>query len=274
MELTQMLDQTFQRIGLGESEAEVYSALLEFGTSTAGNLAKKINVPRSSLYGFLSTLAERGLVSQSEDDGVKLWFAESPERILSILDREIDQWGETKTRFNKFLPDLLARQAVDFTTPRFRYFEGSEGVKNILKDMLLYRDIVTEAFWPIRSMVDILGEEFFEYFNIHRIRQRIYTKAIWPADRVLDIRRFKFLGVGEEFCREIRRAPKGIDCSMGYWAYHNKVAFISSRSESFGFIVESRELKDMLAAQFSVTWGVSTPIEVDLEDTMEFLRKV
>lgn len=269
-----MLDQTFQRIGLGDSEAEVYLALLEFGVSTAGNLAKKINVPRSSLYGFLSALAEKGLVSQSENDGVKVWHAESPEKIGSILDEGIDEWSTAKANFHTFLPELLERQSLDFTTPRFRYFEGREGVRNILKDMLLYRDIVTEAFWPIRNMVEILGEEFFDYLNIHRIRQNLYTKAIWPPSRIVDIRRYKCLGVGKEFCREIRMAPEEIDCSMGYWAYHNRIAFVSSRNESFGFIVESRELRDMLSTQFNITWNVSKPLEVSLDHTEEFLKKV
>ena len=269
-----MLDRTFSRIGLGHSEAEVYLTLLQFGPSTAGNLAKKIGVPRSSLYGFLSSLSDSGLVSQSEQDGVKLWHSESPEKIAGILDQGIEEWGQAKTDFQKLLPELLERQSVDYNTPRFRYFEGAEGVQNILKDMLLYRDIETEAFWPIRNMVDVLGEEFFEYLNIHRIRQNIYTKAIWPPTKVVDIERYKFLGVGEEFRREIRTAPEHINSSMGYWAYHNRIAFVSSREESFGFIVESAEMRRMLSTQFKIIWAISKPIKVSLQATGEFLRKV
>jgi hypothetical protein len=46
---------------------------------------------------------------------------------------------------------------------------------------------------------------------------------------------------------------------MGYWVYQNKAAFISSRAEGFGFIIESRELVAMLLTQFELLWSLSTP---------------
>ena len=37
--------------------------------------------------------------------------------------------------------------------------------------------------------------------------------------------------------------------------YNNKVAFISSVGESFGFIVESKEFVDQEKIKFSALWG-------------------
>lgn len=61
---------------------------------------------------------------------------------------------------------------------------------------------------------------------------------------------------------------------MGYWIYGNKVAFISSRKESFGFIIESAELVEMLRTQFEVLWKTSKPIKVDPKDTNLFLQEL
>lgn len=61
---------------------------------------------------------------------------------------------------------------------------------------------------------------------------------------------------------------------MGYWIYGNKVAFISSRKESFGFIIESAELATMLRTQFEVLWKASKPITVDPKDTNLFLEEL
>ena len=54
-----MLDNIFQKLDLEESEIKTYLNLLEGGISSAGKLAKKIGIPRSSLYGYLSKLAEK-----------------------------------------------------------------------------------------------------------------------------------------------------------------------------------------------------------------------
>jgi hypothetical protein len=61
---------------------------------------------------------------------------------------------------------------------------------------------------------------------------------------------------------------------MGYWAYHNKVGFISSRKECFGFIVESVELRIMLKTQFDVLSKISKPLVVDPRHTVSFLKEL
>jgi hypothetical protein len=52
------------------------------------------------------------------------------------------------------------------------------------------------------------------------------------------------------------------------------VAFISSKKESFGFIVESRELRQLLKTQFDILWQMSKRLEVDPKYTQEFLKSV
>ena len=89
-----------------------------------------------------------------------------------------------------------------------------------------------------------------------------------------DIKKHPYLGVGEEFKREIRVAPREVSFSMGYWMYGNKAAFISSRKESWGFIIESAEFTEMLRTQFEVLWKLSKPIQADKRDAEIFLREL
>ena len=269
-----MLDEVFKKLGLSSKETTTYLTLLENGALNAGSLSKRMGLPRSSVYDSLKSLHERGLVVQSERSQVKLWAAESPETLLSMLSKEASSWEGVKASFLTLLPELKSRESKDFVTPRFSYFEGVEGVKNILRDMLLYRDIQTQAFWPARDMLEILGKDFFYELNRSRIRQNIYTQGIWPRGASVDIKEYPCFGVGEKFRREIRLAPEGLQWSMGYWAYQNKVAFVSSRKECFGFIVESNELRQMLKTQFEVVWGLSKRIEVAEKSLESFLKTV
>lgn len=268
-----MLDTIFKEFGLGTEETNVYLDLVEHGSSPAGRLAKRVGIPRSSLYGYLEGLTAKGFVRQSEQYNVKLWEAEAPERIVSLINKRRQDIEKVATQFNALLPSLQKKQKSDFVTPRFHYFEGIEGVKHVLRDMLWYSDLETQAFWPIHEMVDILGTDFFENLNVRRIRQNLYTQAIWPKRAIVDIKKYPFLGVGKAFKREIREAPAAINATMGYWAYGNKVAFLSSRRESFGFIVESVELRQMLKTQFDILWSISKPIAVNPAHTRSFLEK-
>ncbi|MBX7144377.1 MAG: helix-turn-helix domain-containing protein [Oligoflexia bacterium] len=269
-----MLDSLFRKFGLGNSEAQVYSELLQAGALTAGALAKRLKIPRSSLYGFLANLSEIGLVKQSERHAVKFWRAEAPERISTLLDSQITSWESAKEQFAGLLPQLKSKEARDFVAPKFSFYEGAQGVRQILEDVLLYRDISTECFWPAKEMMEMLGYDYMEQHNLRRIRQGIFIRSIWMPGKMVDVSRHIFLGVGKPFKREIRIAPQGVDCAMGYWAYHNKVGFISSRKESFGFIVESLELRQLLKTQFDLLWQLSKVHAVDLKLTEKFLDKI
>ncbi len=80
---------------------------------------------------------------------------------------------------------------------------------------------------------------------------------------MVDIKEHPYLGAGEEFLREIRLAPPAIDFSLGYWIYGNKVAFLSSREESFDFIIESSELCQTLKSQFEMVWRAAKVLELE-----------
>ena len=100
-----------------------------------------------------------------------------------------------------------------------------------------------------------------EELSSKRARNHISLRVIWPEDKMVDITQFRFLAPDKDSSRNIRVAPVGITTSVGYWVYGDRVSFISSKKESFGFIVESAELADMLRQQFEVFWDISKELE-------------
>jgi len=61
-----MLDTIFLDFGLKKEHSDVYLALLEGGIMPAGQLAKHLSVPRTTIYGLLDDLAKAGLVLKNE----------------------------------------------------------------------------------------------------------------------------------------------------------------------------------------------------------------
>lgn len=269
-----MLDTIFEKFGLKREHSDVYLALLESGIMPAGKLAKHLNMPRSTIYGLLEDLAQSGLVLQNEKSNVKLWQAVDPETIKTIINEKINSLESTRSGFETMLESLKKAQKTDFVSPQFHYFEGVDEVKMMLKDVLLYNDLETELCWSVKDVMKVVGAEFLEEINKKRIKSNIHIKVIWPKDKTEDVESYKFLAPGKEVKREVRIAPEDVDFSMGYWAYGNKVLFMSSKVENFGFIVESRELRQLLKTQFDVLWKISKPLEENNELAKSFLDEV
>jgi len=254
-----MIENMLIKFGLKDEEIKAFLFLLENGEQTAGNLAKKTGLSRPSLYGFMQKLQKLGLIIESQKNGVKIFVACKKEKIISLFDEKITELEEGKKSFSSIYEEVIKTGLS--ISPKFQFFEGKDGLKQVLKDMLLYKDLETVAYWPIKSMMEILSEDFFKTLNKERIQNKLYTRAIWPQNQIVDLKKYPYLGTGKSFLREIRLAPKDIDFSMGYWIYGYKVAFISSKKEAFGFIIESKDLVEMLLSQFEIMWKLSKPIK-------------
>lgn len=267
------IEKIFSDLGLRQSEMQAYLALLELGPSSVAGLAKWMGVSRTTLYGHLAALEKTRLVVNTELDEAAVWQAESPSILKNLIKEKIVSWQNQSSVLEDLLPTLMQQHKTDVLAPRFSRIESVAGLKRMLDDMLSYRNIETHAFWPIAAMTDILSDEYLYRHNVERIRRGISVRAIWPPKRIVDTHEKPFLGVGQRFLREIREAPSSVDTTMGYWMYQNKVAFISSRAESFGFIVESVELTSMLKTQFEFIWQASKPIEANSAATDDFIKQ-
>jgi sugar-specific transcriptional regulator TrmB len=257
-----------------QSEADTYSFLLHHGAFSVGTLAKRLGMPRTTLYTLLSRLSQRGLVRESLKAGLKIYSAETPDRIMQLFSAELSALEGHRRAFAELLPGLRTKYKSAVATPRLSVYEGQLGLQSVLKDMLLYADLETCAVWPIRKMIAALSPEFFRFHNAERIKRGLYTRAIWPHDETVAIAKFPFLGWGKEFKREIRIAPKNVSYPLGYWIYANKVAFLSSTEEGYGFIIQSSELVATLKVQFELLWSVSKQLKFNKRDVQGFLREI
>lgn len=266
-----MIEDVFNVLGFKEEEAKVYLSLLDQGPSSAGDLAKIIGMKRPTLYGYLERLVEGGLVTQSLRGGIKVFIPESGERIRALYKRKIDDLKSREKSLDDIIPELERRAGMSFMRPRIQFFEGQAGLETAFQDHLSHPDTTMLAFWSIKSAIDATSEDFFWWLNKERMKKKVYIKAVWPPNQAVDVKRYPSMGVGGDFHREIRIAPEGVESSMGYWIYANKVLFASSRAESFSYIIESAELYEMMSNQHQILWNLSQPISPSEDDMKPFL---
>ncbi len=267
-----MIQDILHEFNLPEATGAVYERLLENGPSSARRIAENLNLPRPSVYDNLKVLIGLDLVSEREEGGKKVFQASDTKNLTRLISEKIFDLQKKEKEIKNLVANWPAKNKN--IEPQIKFYPGVEGVKKILKDMLWYENIETLTMWPIKDMVEILGQQYLWDLNRRRIRQKISIRGIWPRDKTVDIKSYPFLGVGTGHLRQLRLAPKGMTWNMSYWLYADKVVFISSQAESFGFMVNSRDFVELIKVQFEQIWKISQPIKAQPKYTNEFLKSV
>jgi sugar-specific transcriptional regulator TrmB len=255
-----MFNKIFQELGFSEITQKVFNDLMANGPTNARKLADRVGIPRPSIYDHLKILIKNGLVTERKEEYCKVFYIDDIRNIQEMLNDKIKSLEEEKKQFELSLPTLMQKMA--FVEPQVKFYSGKEGIKQVINYIMLNRDIETILFWPMSEMMKVLGPEYLKEINEKRIKRNISLKAIWPKDKALDSKDYPYLGTGEEHLRELRFAPEGMTWNMGYWLYEDKVAFLSSEKEGFGFVVQSKDFSDLMRLQFENIWKISKLAEV------------
>ena len=231
---------------------KVYASLLEKGKATARTLSLRTGITRTSIYDQLKVLRDKGLITEQEVEGTTLFEISDVRKLSVILDDQIEKLNTQKDFLTKNIQKLIEKSQTG--QPKIRFFEGKDGVQQLLRDVLWYEDLTLYLYWPYNEMLNFLGKDFLVWFSTRRKIRNISIKTIW-GNRKEKIKNHIFIDDGEDV---ERRYLIGKNLSpMGFMIYDNKVAFISSQKESFGFIVESLEFTALQKMQFDVLWNIA-----------------
>src|SRR3989344_2889997 len=99
MKNSKLLD-ILNKIGLSEKEANVYLASLSLGPTTILKLARACNIKRTTIYGIVENLKQKGLMSIEQKGLKKIYAPENPEKLEVILESR-------QLEFKNHLPEFL-----------------------------------------------------------------------------------------------------------------------------------------------------------------------
>ena len=138
-------------IGLDETEAQVYLAMLELVPSTGSEIARKAGITRTLGYHVLEKLGWHGLVDcVSGKDSVLRYAVEHPRQVLQFGKSKRNELDTHLKELEKSLPVFVSLYKFA-EKPVVRYQEGLQGLKSIYLETL-------QSKTEIISIVDL--EEF------------------------------------------------------------------------------------------------------------------
>lgn len=174
-----METEVLEDLGLTQAEIKVYLSLLELGTSRAGEVIKVSQLQNSVVHSTLGKLVEKGLASFVVESKVKHYTATNPRNLTRWID-------EKKARFEKLLPQLIAKQALQ-ERQEAEVFEGARGLKamcyKFIEDVEPGTDYLIFAFMTPTEQLDREIYGFYREFTEDRLRRGLNIKGIAHVDR-------------------------------------------------------------------------------------------
>lgn len=239
---------TLTKLGLKESEAQIYMTTLEQGETTILLLAKATGIKRGTVYEITNRLLERGFLKVTMAEKRRFLVAEDPQTISAKFKEYSD------TLFSQ-LPQFLALQNSNEYKPKITYYEGEDGIWQILDDTLHQNEEIL-SFDSVANIYHLVNPQKVEDYIKRRVTKKISTRIIALESDVSKL----WLKRGVEELRDIRIIPKAkYNFAADIEIYGNKVAIMSYKDHLFGIVIESEQISQLYRSAFELMWqGAAT----------------
>ncbi len=240
-------------LGLNRSEAKVYLALLELGSSTSGVITDKAQVSPSKIYWVLEKLLQKGLASYILKGKTKFYSAASPQKLGDYLEeerRKIDEKGEA---LKGLLPELVSLQKLAEEPQQAEIFVGFPAMKNAYSTMYDSARKGDEHMVFLRSAEEEGTPGAVLFFNrLHKraveigIRRKLISRDI-PESRSL-FGKGAYSGRKRDEVRFAGICPEGINILNDY------VLFMHLAEKPICVLVRSKQMASDYRKFFNELW--------------------
>lgn len=232
-----------RELGLTDAEAQVYLALLETGSSTAGPVIKKTGLHKATTYQIFQRLAEKGLVSSIIEGKKRHFLPASPRRLLDILRMQEEKLQRTLPRLEAMLQAGMEKQEVSVYT-------GVKGIRSVLDGMLHeigdggeYYDFGVSGLFR-----EVMGP-YFQAWQRAKKRRKITSYVIF--NEALKSNREFF----SEYSGKARFYPKEYSSITDTFIYKDSVAMVIwTAKPPVAIVIKSADNAKSYRNQFWLMW--------------------
>ena len=245
---------TFQALQCSSDALRVYIELLSIGSQPASTIARKAGLKRGHTYNLLTTLQERGLVQEVTHRGIRFFSAAHPQTLVTILQGKQEQLDHEKRSLLSVIPELERIKNPLVVRPRVRFFQGSEGIKEIYEETLSVPHAIIYAvgdfqhFFPAEQDPEL--NRWLWRYSERRAKKGIWYYGILNQSSVSD----------EAYRTRVKHRRKlkmlqGVDLPVEVNIVGSKVAIISTSKDMVGLILDDQPTADTLRNFHQAIWS-------------------
>jgi len=243
-----------KELGLSNGEINVYSAVLELGSTSLNKIQEKTGIERRNIYDILNKLIEKGFVSYVIEKGKRTFQCTHPKILLDEIkakERELkdlkNKVPQIKELFNVSRPDIGAE-----------VFRGNDAIKTLLTEVLEYKEshwLGGNNFNQMKSVTQGMVRWFHHWMD-KRAKQKHWMYDLIQIGIVLKGLHLKNIKKQKKKYLVVKQLPKNFKSPMVVIIFGNKVAQILWAKQPFAFVVESEEIKESFMSYFNYFWKI------------------
>ncbi|OGH91746.1 MAG: hypothetical protein A2534_02075 [Candidatus Magasanikbacteria bacterium RIFOXYD2_FULL_39_9] len=242
------IDENLSLFGLHDKDKKVYLTLLSTGPNTITPLGRALGLPPTTVQAVLQRLENKGVVAISKKKSRHTYEALDPIVFKKILERNAHE-------FSAIIPWLQSLKQESESTAKIRIYYR-ERMTDIFYEALNTKSKIIYEIVSGREFQDIIGEKL--HFTLQRTRAGIHLKSLRVEAN--EIKKYS----AQTHARELREAkflPREITFHGNIMFWDNTVAFFTTKEEGLAWIVESKNIKEMISQIFDLLWSVSRKME-------------
>jgi len=242
-----------KELGLNDSEVKVYIALTQLGEAPASKIAKKIDLPRTTVISVLEKLKVENLISTHKYRRVTSYWIESPNVFKELL--------LSKAKIAENLASALVglyRSEAHF--PFAEVHDTKSSIRKFIektlssldrKDTIYTIDVPNEG-----NYAKIYSENIENVILGQKKKKDILTKTLIPygSYKNIDINRLRMQNI------VLRELPKGIDFEASVWIVKNTLVHFSG-NPPFIVALQHDNIVHGMKGVYDYLWTIATPVK-------------
>ena len=250
-----MLTDLFKTLEFSDREERIYLAIASLGSTTASLVAKRVKIPRATVYLTLSQLIEKGVVSQEHTRGVTKYCTNKPssfKRFVSIQKEKLEEKEIAATELSKALENLMPQKKG--VSSQIQIYDSKANIESMLYDLLPeWRKSMKE-----NNDMTLWGYQDNDVVSIYKKWHDHLWETMIPGEK---IRLFSNQSDVEKALkhkikgREIKPLPEGTEFSSSIWLYGDYIVMGMTRERPyFAIMIKDTLLANNLRAIFKLLW--------------------
>jgi sugar-specific transcriptional regulator TrmB len=238
-----------KNLGYKPNEINVYVGLTQLGESPASKIAKKIDLPRTTVISILDKLEADNLLSTHKYKGTTSYWVESPK----ILHQKFANKMKIAEELDTLLTDLYHSEA-DF--PYAKIYDSKSGIRNFIEKTLIELPKKT-----IIQTIDAAGSGNYEKIFSNDVgktlielknKKQITTHTLIPHGQLEAINKEKI----EKQNIVLKEMPDNINFQASMWIINDMLVLFSGK---YPFIVAIKHkiITHSMKSVYDFLWELS-----------------
>ncbi|MGV8152298.1 MAG: helix-turn-helix domain-containing protein [Candidatus Nanoarchaeia archaeon] len=235
------------KLGFNKNEAKVYLAIIKFRKADARTIIKETKFHKNIVYDNLEKLIDKGLISFIIEENKKVFEISASYSLIDYFEKKEKEIQEKKKsaevlseEIDKLTKELPQKQEATV-------YRGVNALRAFYKQTLEKGDYV--VFGSPKESVDIMGEGYWENYNLKRSKNKTNVKMIFNHSL-----RYHGKLLVNQFTK-IRYFEKDFEPLTETLIQGDEVAITVWTKEPMLFLIKDKQVADSYQKFFDKMWS-------------------